>query len=61
MDATHICIKRESPAQGSVRLLLRSNSAQNVLVVEGRDDKRMIWKSCFFDDPIDLGLSGKVG
>jgi hypothetical protein len=61
MDATHIWIKRESPAQGSVCLLLRSNSAQNVLVVEGRDDKRMIWKSCIFGDPIDRGLPGKVG
>src|SRR5712691_9048815 len=41
VNATHIWIKRESPAQGSVCLLLRSKSAHKVLVEERRDNEGM--------------------
>ena len=61
VHATRIWIKRKSPAQGSVSLLFRSQSAHKVLVVEGCDDERMIHKPGFLDYPINLGLAGKVG
>src|ERR1700720_3502021 len=53
VDATRICIKRKSPAHGSVTLLLGSQSAQKVLVVERCDDERMIRETCFLDHPIN--------
>ena len=61
VNTTRIRIERESPADGSVCLRLRSQSAYNVLVVERRDDKRVIRKNRFLDYPINLGLAGKVG
>ena len=61
VNATHIWIKRKSPAHGSVCLLLRSKSAHKVLVEERRDDERMIHKTGFLDYRINLGLAGKVG
>src|SRR5258705_8642577 len=61
VNATHSWIKRKSPAHGSVCLLLRTKNAYEILVVEGRDDKRMVRKPGFLHDPIDLGLAGKVG
>src|SRR6266849_1977071 len=61
MNATHIWIKRERPAQGSVCLLLRSKSARKALVVHRRDDERMMRKPRPLDYPINLGLAGKVG
>src|SRR5713226_3529353 len=61
VKATHIGIKRKSPAHGSVWLLLRSrNAQQKILVVERRDDERMMRKPGFLHDPIYLGLAGKV-
>ena len=54
-------IKRKGPAHGSVTLLLWSQGAHKVLVVERSDDERMIHKPDFLDYPIDLGLAGKVG
>src|SRR6266851_1766153 len=61
VNATHIWIERKSPPQGSVCLLLRSQSAHKVLVVERCDDERMMRKTGFLDYPINLGLAGKVG
>ena len=61
VKATHIGIKRKSPAHGSVCLLLRSESAHKILVVARRDDERMMRKPGFLHDPINLGLAGKVG
>src|SRR5438046_997149 len=61
VKATHIGIKWKSPAQGSVCLLLRSESAHKILVVARRDDKRMMREPGFLHDPINLGLAGKVG
>ncbi len=61
VNATHSRINRQSPAQGPVLLLLRSQCAHEVLVEEWCDDERMIWKSGFLHDPVDLGLTGKVG
>src|SRR6266446_9896804 len=61
VNTTWIRIERESPAHGSVCLRLRSQSAYNVLVIERRDDKRVIRKTRFLDYPINLGLAGKVG
>src|SRR6266481_5580642 len=61
VNATDIWIKRKSPAQGSVCLLLRSKNAHKVLVEERRDDEGMMRKPGFLHDPIDLGLAGKVG
>ncbi len=61
MDATHIGIKRKSPSQRPVCLLLRSKNAHKVLVIERRYDERMIRKPGFPDYTIDVGLAGKVG
>src|SRR2546427_3647320 len=61
VKATHIGIKRKSPAHGSIGLLLRSEKAHKILVVAGRDDERMMREPGFLHDPIDLGLAGKVG
>ena len=60
VNATHIRIKRKSPADGSVCLLLRSNNAREILVEERRDDECVMSKPGFFHDPIDLGFAGKV-
>src|SRR5260221_13877120 len=60
VNAPHRWIKRECPAQGSVSLFLRSKNADKVLIVERRDDERMIRKAGFFHYPINLGLVGKV-
>src|SRR6266850_4275910 len=61
VKATHIGIKRSSPAQRSVCLFLRRKSAHKVLVVERRDDKRVRRKPGCLDDWINPGLAGKVG
>src|SRR6202008_26159 len=61
VDAPHSWIKRETPAQRSVSLFLRSKNADKVLIVERRNDERMIRKPGFFHYPINLGLAGKVG
>src|SRR6266403_5629333 len=61
VKATHIGIKRKSPAHGSVCLLLRSESAHKILVVARRDDERMMREPGFLHDPINPGLAGKVG
>src|SRR6476661_5858371 len=60
VDAPHSWIKRKSPAHGSVSLFLRSKNADKVLIVERRDDERMIRKPAFFHYPINLGLAGKM-
>src|ERR1700724_3261125 len=54
-------INGQSPAQGSVCMLLRSKSAHKALVEHRRDDERVIRKTGFLDYPIGLGLAGKVG
>lgn len=61
VKATHIRIKRKSPAQGSVSLLLRSKIAHKVLVELRRDDEGMIHEPDPFDDAVSPGLAGKVG
>src|ERR1700752_3483894 len=60
VNAPHSWIKRESPAHGFVSLFLRSKNADKVLIVERRDDERMIRKPGFFHYPINLGLAGKM-
>src|SRR5712691_6120308 len=60
VNASHSWIKRKSPAHGSVSLCLRSKNADKVLIVERRDDERMIRKPGFFHYPITLGLAGKM-
>src|SRR5260370_13285155 len=60
VDAPHSWIKRESPGHGFVTLFLRSKSADKVLIVERRDDERMIRKPGFFHYSINLGLAGKM-
>src|SRR5438552_6951184 len=61
VKATHIGIKRKSPAHGSVCLLLRSKKAHKILVVARRDDECMMREPGFLHDQINLGLAGKVG
>src|SRR5580704_709019 len=61
VNASHSWIKWESPSRGSVRLFLRAKYADKVLIVERRDDERMIRKPGFFHYPINLGLTSKVG
>src|SRR5258708_9718029 len=60
VNAPHSWIKRESPTHGSVSLFLRSKNADKILIVERRDDERMIRKPGFFHYPINSGLVGKV-
>ena len=60
VDASHSWVKRESPACGSVRLFLWTKNADKVLV-ERRDDERVIRKPGFSHYPINLGLTSKVG
>src|SRR5216684_5831411 len=60
VDAPHSWIKRESPAHGFVTLFLRSENADKVLIVERRDDERMLRKRGLFHYLIDLRLAGKV-
>src|SRR5258708_8227922 len=52
---------RKSSARRAIRLLLRREGAQKVMVVERRDDERMIREPRIPDDPIDPGFAGKVG
>src|SRR2546429_4174598 len=54
VNAPHSRIKRESPAHGSVSLFLRSKNADKVLIVERRDNERMIRKTGFFHYPVNL-------
>src|SRR6267143_2901273 len=54
-------IKRKSPARRSVRLIVRSNGARKILVVERGDDEGVILKPTILHYPIDFGLAGKVG
>src|ERR1700731_3640529 len=54
VNAPHWSIKPESPTRRSVSLFLRSKNADKVLIVERRDDERMIHY------PINLGLAGKM-
>src|SRR5260370_9172852 len=61
VNAPHSWIKRESPAHGFVTLFLRSKNADKVLIVERRDDERMIREPGFFHYPINLGLAAKMG
>ncbi len=60
VNAAHRWIKRKGPAQGAVRLLLRSHRSRQVLVVEGRDHERVIRKSGAADQLIDSGLAAEV-
>lgn len=53
-------IEREGPASGSVRLLLRSQSADEVLVIERRDDIRAILKAGLPHDLVDPRLAREV-
>src|SRR6266404_2213011 len=52
VNATHIWIKRNSPAQRAVGLFLRRKSTHKVLVVERRDDKCVRRKPGRLDDRI---------
>src|SRR5947207_12350819 len=60
VKATHVGIKRKSPAHGSVCLPLRSQRPHKVLLVAGRNDERMMREPRFLNDPINLGLARKV-
>src|SRR4029077_21004393 len=61
VNAPHSWIKRKSPAHGFVRVFLWTKNADKVLIVERRDDERMIRKPGFSHYPINLGLTSKVG
>src|SRR5260370_22069857 len=58
VNAPHSWIKRESPAHGSVILFLRSKNDDNILIVEQRDDERMIRKTGFFNYTFNLDIDG---
>jgi hypothetical protein len=51
--------KGKSPSQGSVWLLLRSEDAYKILIVERSDDECVIGKTGLHDNPINLGLTGE--
>src|SRR5580700_2546036 len=61
VKATHMGIKRNCPAHGSICLLLRSERAHKILVVARSDDERMMREPGFLHDPINPGLAGEVG
>jgi hypothetical protein len=61
VDASHSWVKRERPARGSVGLFLWTKNADKVLIVERRDDERMIRKPGFSHYAVNLGLTSKVG
>ena len=61
VDASDSWVQRERPARRSVRLLLRTKNADKVLLVEGRDDERMICKPGFSHYPVDFGFPSEVG
>ena len=61
VDAFHRWVQRESPAGRSVRLLLRTKNPDKVLIVEGRDDERMVRKPGFFHYLVDFGLTSEMG
>src|SRR4029434_3131124 len=54
-------IKRKSPAHRPVRLIVWSEGARKILVVERGDDEGVILKPAILHYPIDFGLAGKVG
>src|SRR6185369_1141333 len=54
-------IKRKSPAHRPVRLLVRSDGARKILIVERGDDEGVIFKPAILHYPIDFGLAGEVG
>src|SRR5271155_4662326 len=54
-------VQRESPARRSVRLLLRTKNADKVLIVERRNDERMIRKPGFSHYPVDFSFPSEVG
>src|SRR6185295_7952417 len=60
VKAAHRWINWKSPAHGSVRPPLRSQRADKVLVVEGRDDESVVHKPGFLHDLIDPGLASEV-
>src|SRR5437762_12126953 len=60
VNATHVGIQRDSPAERAVWLFLRPQNACKVLEIERRDDKRVRRKSRRLDDCINLGLAGEV-
>src|SRR6266550_7995825 len=53
VKATHIGIKRKSPAHGSVCLLVRSKRAHKILVVARRNDECVMRKASFLHEPIN--------
>ena len=61
VDASYSWVQRESPTRGSARLFLRTKNAGKVLIVERRDDERVIRKPSFFHYPVDFGLAGEMG
>src|SRR5258708_20434168 len=61
VDATHTRVDRKSPAHCPVFLPVRSQCAHKVLVEKWCDYERMIPKPGLLDDPVDVGLTGKVG
>src|SRR6267154_4774069 len=50
VNATHVRIQRDSPAERAVWEFLRTKSARKVLEIERRDDKRVRRKSRRLDD-----------
>src|SRR5579862_6579401 len=52
MNAAHRGIDRKRPAQGSVRLLLRTRGSHEVLVEERRYDEGVMRKPGVLHDPI---------
>src|SRR5882724_12279285 len=50
VNATHVRIQRDSPAERAVWYFLRPKSACKVLEIERRDDKRVRRKSRRLDD-----------
>src|ERR1700686_2856078 len=58
--APHCWVQRHGPTNRSVGLFLRTKNADKVLIVERRDDERVIRKAGFFHDSSNFGLAGEM-
>src|SRR5882757_4365968 len=60
MDGAPVWVNGQRPAQGTVRLLLRSHYAHQILVVERRDHERVVGKSGVSHGALDFRLVGEM-
>src|SRR5258707_865175 len=60
VDDAPLGIKWQRPTRGAIRLFLWGHCAEQVLIIERGDHKRVVGKSSIADDPLNLRLVGKM-